>query len=376
MHYLDNSATTAVGEKAAAAVCDIMKREYGNPSSLHKMGYKASLVLENSREAVASSLGCENREVYFTSGGTEANNMAVLSSARAGRRAGNKIVTTAIEHPSVLECMKKLEDEGFRVIYIKPDCEGKITRQQLSQAIDGDTILVSVMCVNNETGLVLPIEEIPGIIKRKKAPALFHTDFVQGYGKIPCKVKKIGCDLLTVSAHKVRGPKGVGALFIKRGTKLKPRTYGGMQENRIRCGTEATPLIGGFAQAVKEFDIQGNKLKVSALQGYCMEKIREIPGIDVNSGDFPYIINISTNCVMSQTMLSFLSDKYDVCVSSGSACHKGEMSHVLKAYGYSPDRINSALRISFCSDNTREDIDAFIKGLRGGIENLVHFRTG
>lgn len=373
MHYLDNSATTCVSEKAGMVAYDIMTKEYGNPSSLHSMGYKASLILSDARGVVAKSLGAEEREVFFTSGGTEANNLAVLGAVRANHRRGNKIVTTAIEHPSVLEVMKSLENEGFQVVYIKPE-NGEITPRQFADAIDEKTILVSVMTVNNETGLVLPTEKIPAIIKRKKSPALFHTDFVQGYGKIPCKVKKIGCDLLTVSAHKVHGPKGVGAIYVKRGTRLVPRAFGGVQEGKVRSGTEPLPLIGAFASAVEDFNIEENSRKVRMLKDYCMEKLQEIQGIVTNSTDFPYIINISTNCIMSQTMLSYLADNFDVCISSGSACHKGELSHVLSAYGYDSDRINSALRISFCENNTKEDVDAFIEGLKKGLETLVRFK--
>lgn len=372
MHYLDNSATTSVSEKAAKKAYEIMTKEYGNPSSLHTMGYNASLVISEARGIVASSLGCEDREIVFTSGGTEANNLGVFGAVNANKRRGNKIVTTAIEHPSVLEAMKKLENEGFDVVYLKPE-NGEITARAFADAIDEKTILVSAMSVNNETGLVLPTDKIAGLIKRKKSPALFHTDYVQGYGKIPCRVKKLGCDLLTVSGHKVHGPKGVGALYIKKGTRIVPNTYGGMQEGKIRPGTEAIPLIGAFGVAVSDFDIEGNTAKVKELKSHCTEKLQEIQGIVTNSTDFPYIINVSTNCIMSQTMLSYLADNYNVCISSGSACHKGELSHVLSAYGYDSRRINSALRVSFCESNTKEDIDAFIDGLKKGLEVLVKF---
>lgn len=372
MHYLDNSATTAVSESSAKLAYEIMTTNFGNPSSLHKVGYEASLVLDNARSLVAKSIGCEPKEITFTSGGTEANNLAVFGAVYAKKRQGNRIVTTAIEHPSVLECMKQLENDGFEVTYIKPE-NGTITAEQFADAIDSKTILVSAMAVNNETGLVLPVERIPAIIKRKKSPALFHVDFVQGYGKLNYKVRKIGCDLMTISAHKVHGPKGVGALYIKRGTRLVPRSFGGMQENKIRCGTEALPLIAGFGKAVSEFSIEENSRKVSELFDYCKDKLSDIDGLVTNSTDFPYIINVSTNCVMSQTMLSFLADKYNVCISSGSACHKGELSHVLTAYGYDARRINSALRISFSEQNTKEDIDALVLGIKDGLKSLVHF---
>lgn len=372
MYYLDNSATTVVSDSAAKTAYDIMTKNFGNPSSLHNMGYDASLVLENARKVIASSLGAEEKEIFFTSGGTEANNLAIFGAVNAKRRQGNKIVTTAIEHPSVLESVKELEKQGFQVVYIKPE-NGEITPQQFADAIDEKTILVSAMTVNNETGLVIPTEKIPALIKRKKSPALFHTDFVQGYGKLSCRVKKIGCDLLTVSAHKVHGPKGVGALYVKKGTRILPRVFGGMQEGKLRPGTEALPLIGAFAKAVEEFNINENYQKVKELNLYLKENLEDIQGIVTNSADFPYIMNISTNCVMSQTMLSYLSDNFNVCVSSGSACHKGELSHVLSAYGYDNRRINTALRISFCESNTQEDVDMFVKGLKSGLESLVKF---
>ncbi|MCI6652532.1 MAG: cysteine desulfurase [Ruminococcus sp.] len=372
MYYLDNSATTVVSENVAKTAYDIMTKSFGNPSSLHNVGYDASLILENARKVVATSIGAEEKEIFFTSGGTEANNLAIFGAVNAKRRQGNKIVTTAIEHPSVLESVKELEKQGFQVIYIKPE-NGEITPQQFADAIDEKTILVSAMTVNNETGLVIPTEKIPAIIKRKKSPALFHTDFVQGYGKLSCRVKKIGCDLLTVSAHKVHGPKGVGALFVKKGTRILPRAFGGMQEGKLRPGTEPLPLIGAFAKAVEDFNIEENYKRVKELNQYLKENLEDIQGIVTNSGDFPYIMNISTNCVMSQTMLSYLADNFDVCVSSGSACHKGELSHVLGAYGYDNRRINSALRISFCESNTKEDVDMFVKGLKSGLESLVKF---
>lgn len=373
MHYLDNSATTAVSANSANAVMSAMTENFGNPGSLHQVGYRASLLLDDSRKTIADSLGCTAKEVYFTSGGTEANNLAVLGAANAQKRRGKRIITTAIEHASVLECMKQLEQLGFEVVYLSPDSSGKITEAQLSEAITSDTVLVSVMTVNNETGLLLPTDKIPSIIKRKKSPAIFHTDFVQGYGKLPCRVKKLGCDLLTVSAHKIHAPKGAGVLYVKNGTPIKPRSFGGLQESKLRCGTEALPLIAGFAEAVREFDIENNMAHVQQLCAYCVENLRAIPEITINSDGFPYIINFSTNCIMSQTLLTFLSDNYEVCVSSGSACHKGELSHVLTAYGYDARRVNSAIRVSFCESNTLDDVDALISGVKDGLKKLVRF---
>mgnify|MGYP000128835430 CR=1 FL=1 len=373
MIYADHAATTKMSETAKLAMLSAIEENWYNPSSLYTPGQQASGVLMDARVRISRCLGCLPKEIYFTSGGTEANNLAVMGTVNAKKRNGNKIVTTAIEHPSVLETMKVLEERGFNVVYIKPE-NGVIPLSTLEKEIDKDTILVSVMTVNNETGLVTPTEKIPAIIKKNNSKAVFHTDFVQGYGKLNCKVKKIGCDLLTVSSHKVHGPKGVGALYVKKGTRLVPNTYGGMQENKVRPGTEALPLICAFANAVEKFNVHKNYEKVKELHTYCMEQLGDIDGLTVNSTDFPYVINVSTNCVMSQTMLTYLADKYDVCISSGSACHKGELSHVLSAYGYSADRINSALRISFCESNTKEDVDALVMGIKNGLKELVKFK--
>ncbi len=371
--YLDNSATTRVSPRAAEAMMKIIGSVYGNPSSLHAKGLEAERSLRAARRTVADSIGSDESEIIFTSGGTEANNLAVLGAARARRKRGNKIVTTAFEHSSVFEACKELESEGFEVVYIEPDENGSISSDAFSQAIDGNTILVSAMYVNNELGTILPVERIQRIIKKKNAPALFHCDAVQGYGKLPIKVKKLGCDLLTVSAHKIHGPKGCGALFIKKGVHIKPLVYGGEQERKIRPGTEALPLICGFAAACEELeDIPGRLGAITQLRDYTLSKLEAIGGVVRNSPQdaLPYIINVSAVGVRSETMLHFLENK-EIYVSSGSACSKGKKSHVLSAMKLEDKRIDSALRISFSCDSTKEEADALAAAVKEGMETLV-----
>ena len=372
--YLDNSATTRVSPKAGEAIMNIINSVYGNPSSLHSKGLDAEHELIRARRIVAASVGAaDDNEIVFTSGGTEANNLAVLGAARARKKRGNKIVTTMIEHSSVFESCKELESEGFEVVYLKPDDHGHISADDLLEAVDEKTILVTMMYVNNEVGSILPVERVQSVIKKKKAPALFHIDAVQAYGKLPIKVQKLGCDLLTVSAHKIHGPKGCGALYIKKGVYIKPLVFGGEQERKIRPGTEALPLICGFAAAAQEFgDLRKKLADVKALRDYTLSRLLELDGIVQNSPDdaLPYIINVWTSYFRSETMRHYLSDN-GVCISSGSACAKGKKSHVLTAMGLDPKRTDTALRISFSSDSAQSDADALADALKNGMETLV-----
>lgn len=371
-HYLDNSATTKVSENSARKAIEIMCEKYANPSSLHSFGMEAEKELEKAREIISREIGCESEEVFFTSGGTESNNLAVIGSCLAKKRSGHKIVTTAIEHSSVIEAMEHLEKEGFQVEYLKPNENGVVTTQQIEQAVDENTILVSIMCVNNEIGSIMEIDKIRKILQRKKSSALIHTDAVQAFGKISLKVKKLSVDLMTVSSHKVHGPKGVGTLYIKKGVRILPIHFGGEQEKKIRPGTEALPLIGAFGTAVSEFCIDKNYKYVKELNDYAIEKLRKIPSVYINSSEnaLPYIINISVDKIRSETMLHFLAQK-GVYVSSGSACAKGKPSHVLSSLGLDRNRADSALRISFSDYNTKNDIDALCNALDEGIDTLV-----
>jgi cysteine desulfurase len=371
-HYLDNSATTKVSETAAKKVYEMMTENYGNPSSLHARGIKAEDELISARSSIAKALGVTSAEIYFTSGGTEANNLAVFGTVNRLKKRGNKIVTTAFEHSSVYESVKHLEENGFQTVYVKPNENGHFSIEDFENAIDKNTILVSVMAVNNELGTILPIERLKKIIEKKQSPALLHCDCVQAFGKIPLKLSKIGVDLASVSGHKVHAPKGTGALFVRKNLHIKPLLFGGEQEKKLRPGTEALPLITGFSQAVKEFDIIKNYNYIKELNAYAKKRLLELDDIVINSPEdaLPYIINFSALGIRSETMLHFLAQK-EIYVSSGSACAKGKPSHVLSAAGLSRERADSALRVSFCELNTKEDIDALISALKEGLNTLA-----
>ena len=374
--YLDNSATTRVCPEAAEKVMELMMEKYGNPSSLHTMGYEAEQEILWAREQIAKALNVLPREMVFTSGGTEANNLALFGAAQARKRMGNRIVTTAIEHSSVLEAAQELEKQGMEVVFLKPGLDGKIPLEEIKEAINERTILVSVMAVNNEVGSIQPIEKVKKIIETKKAPALFHVDAVRAFGKIPLKPAKMGIDLMTISGHKVHAPKGVGALYIGKGVRILPRTFGGEQQNRMRPGTEPASLIAGFGAAVQALpDLAEEKKSIQSLKDYAVERLCGIPMVEVNSPEdsLPYVLNISAVGVRSETMLHHLAAK-GIYVSSGSACAKGRKSHVLEAMGLSPERIASAIRISFSRYNTRADIDQLADGLQEGLQVLAKAR--
>ena len=372
-HYLDNSATTAVSAAAAEKALKVMTEIYGNPSSLHTKGIEAEKELENARRVIASKLGAQEEEIFFTSGGTEANNLALFGAAEAKKRSGRKIVVSSVEHSSVIESAKSLEQNGWDVKYISPREDGKIHPEDVAEQIDGNTTLVSIMYVNNETGAIMPVDEIFEQARAKNPQIICHTDAVQAFGKLETKAKKLGADLISVSGHKVFAPKGVGAIYIKRGVRLIPRQYGGEQEKKLRPGTEPLPLIAAFGTACGEFDIPGNFEAVSALNSYAKEKLSKIDDVLINSPQdaLPYVLNITAGRVRSETMLHFLEER-EVYVSSGSACAKGKPSHVLSAMGYNKHRADSALRISFSKHNTKEDIDALCEGIELGLKVLAH----
>lgn len=374
--YLDNSATTKPSKACVDAINKMLTESWGNPSSLHALGVSSAKEIILARSAVAESLGAEKEEIYFTSGGTEANNLALFGAVKAKKRLGNRIVTTAIEHESVLQSAQELEKQGFEVIYIQPDKYGFISEEQIKEAVNDKTILVSIMYINNEAGSVMPVEKIRRIVTKADSPALIHIDCVQAYGKIPINVKKLDADLVTVSAHKIHGPKGVGALYVNKAANLTnqnfARTFGGEQERKIRPGTEAAPLIAGFAAAVKELDLsKQQKDKIKELNAYAKAGLSEIDGIKFNSSEnaSPYIINIYVPTFMrSQTILQELSSNYNVYVSNGSACAKGKKSHVLSAMGLSNEALDKSIRISFSRYNTKEEVDLFVNALKELIE--------
>ncbi|OCN01159.1 cysteine desulfurase [Clostridium sp. W14A] len=371
--YFDNSSTTRVCREAAEKVMETMTENYGNPSSLHSLGFRAERAMDEARAAVAARLGAEKEEIYFTSGGTESNNIALFGAAHALKKRGNHIVTTQIEHPSVLNVMKRLEQEGFRVTYLKPDSFGHITAEQITGAVNVETILVSLMCVNNEVGSILPVEAAAQAVRAAGSPALVHVDAVQAFGKLPLRPRQAGIDLMSVSAHKIHGPKGVGALYVRRGVHLEPHVFGGGQEKNLRPGTEGMPLIAGFGAAVGALPEARAELRtMEELNAYCRGKLETIPEVTFNSAPdaLPYILNFSAVGVRAETMLHFLSDR-GIYLSSGSACSRGRESHVLSAMGLARERIASALRLSFSRYNTKEEIDVFAGALREGLSGLT-----
>lgn len=371
--YFDNSSTTKVCPEAAEKVMEMMTENYGNPSSLHTLGFRAEQEMTAARKAVAGLLGAKPEEIYFTSGGTESNNLALFGAAYARKKRGRRIVTTAIEHPSVANVMKRLQQEGFEVVSLKPDSFGKISPEQVKEAVTGDTVLVSMMRVNNEVGTILPVEAAAEAIRAAGAPALLHVDAVQAFGKLPLRPEKMGIDLMSVSAHKIHGPKGVGALYVRRGVHIEPYTFGGGQEKNVRPGTESSPLIAGFGAAVQALPETEQELAVlTELCTYCRSELSKIPGVELNSPEdaLPYIVNFSAGGVRAETMLHYLSSR-GIYVSSGSACSKGKESPVLSAMGLPRERIASALRLSFSRFSTKEEVELFLAALKDGLTEIT-----
>ena len=374
--YLDNSATTAVSKAAADKAYYMMTECYGNPSSLHKLGINAELAVEEAREHVAAALGAQPKNIIFTSGGTEANNTVLFGVTEALKRRGNRVIVSAVEHSSVYESAKRLSELGYDVQYAPVDDHGVVFLDKLQALLTEKTILVSVMAVNNETGSVQPTEAIAKLVKKLSPNAFFHVDAVQAFCKMPLKPVKWGVDFMTVSAHKIHGPKGVGALFIRDGARLIPLIHGGEQQRKLRPGTESAPLIAAFGEAVREADIPSNLSAIRELNTYATEKLKTLDGIRFNSPKdaLPYIINISVEGIRSETMLHHL-EQSGVYVSSSSACSKGKRSYVLAAMGLSDDCIDSSIRISFSKYNTKEDIDALLSGLISGLTTLQKARS-
>ncbi len=371
-HYLDNSATTPLCDKAKNAIAAYMDTCFGNPSSMHLLGAQALVKLDAARDIIARAVGCQAKELYFTSCGSEANNTAVFGAVRAKRREGNHLVTTAIEHPSVLNCFKQLEKDGFSVTYIKPDSDGNISEQSVRDAVRADTILVSMMYVNNETGAILPVSSIKPSLKAIGSSALIHSDCVQAFGKLPIRPATLGADLVTVSGHKLHAPKGIGALYLSQNARILPLIYGGGQEKGLRSGTEATLLIEGFAAAVSDLgSVKDNLEKLSTLCKNARERLSALDGVVINSPEnaLPYILNFSVEGIRSEIMMHHLEAR-EIYVSSGSACAKGGVSHVLSAQGLSRSRADSAIRASFSRFTDKGDIDALIDAVSQGVSTL------
>ena len=370
MIYLDNSATTKPCREAVEAMTAALTDGWANPSALYGFGIDAAYALRNARSKVAAAMGAETDRVFFTSGGTEADNWAILGTAQRFGKKHKHIITTAIEHHAVLNTMKALEAQGFEVTYLQPDAQGRIGTDALKAALRKDTILVSIMMVNNEVGSVMPIAQMAKLTHRLAPDAIFHTDAVQGFLKVPFQAKALGADLITVSSHKVHGPKGAGALYISpRLRSFPPMIHGGGQESGLRSGTEATPAIFGFAAAcsaivstLKE-DIQ----KERQLLESCMEKLGAVRGVVINGAhEAPHILNLSIPGVPTQNTINILQDA-GICVSAGSACAKGHRSHTLTAMNLSPENMDGSFRISLCRDTTEEELDKLVAVIRDEI---------
>lgn len=366
MIYLDNAATTCVSAQAAQAAFDAMTQEFANPSSLHSPGIRAEHLLDEARSRLATALGCDKQQVHFTSGGTEANNLAVLGAANAMKRKCRHIVVSAIEHPSVLECAKQLEKDGWRVSYIASSDDGHISAEDVADAVCEDTALVSVMCVNNEVGAIQPIGEICKAVKRRNAATLVHSDCVQALFKVEGRLCDTGADILTVSAHKLHAPKGAGAIYVKKGVRLLPNAHGGGQEKAIRPGTEPVPAIAGFGAACGEWLENGQEWRahMRKVLDHIIRGLSDIDGLTVIGGsDAPHILSVSPGRYPSEVIMRMLEQR-GIYVSSGSACSKGRRSHVLSAMGVKPNVIDSAVRISLSHDTTEDDADELISAMR------------
>ena len=367
MIYLDNSATTRPCNEAVDAMHTAMTDHWANPSGLYNFGIDVSRQLHAARGKVASALGAEPDRVFFTSGGTEADNWAIFSSVKRMGKRGRHIVTTAIEHHAVLNCMKELESQGYEVTYLQPDEKGCITANDLKAALRKDTILISIMMVNNEVGSVMPIAQMVKAARRICPDTIFHTDAVQGFLKIPFRAKALGADLISISSHKIHGPKGAGALYISPRLKtFPPYLIGGGQENNFRSGTEATPAIFGFAAACEAgiATMQEDISREKSLLDKLMQNLESMEGVQINGcHDAPHILSLSIPGVPTQNTINILQDA-GILVSAGSACAKGHRSHTLTAMHLSPERMDSSFRVSLSRETTDEDIGALIAGIK------------
>ena len=367
MIYLDNSATTRPCTQAVEAMNRALTQDWANPSALYDFGINAARELRAARHSVAAAMGAEPDRVFFTSCGTEADNWAVYGTVKRLGKRGKHIITTAMEHHAILNCMKDLEAQGYEITYLQPDSKGNISLEDFKNALRKDTILVSVMMVNNEVGSVQPIAQMAKLIHRLCPDAFFHTDAVQGFLKVPFQAKTLGADLISVSSHKIHGPKGAGALYISPRLKSFPALIqGGGQEGGYRSGTEATPAIFGFAAAAEAGSktFREDSQREQALLNTLCEELRALPGVTVNGAhDAPHILSVAIPGLPTQNSINLLQNE-GICVSAGSACAKGHRSHVLTAMGIDGDTIDSAFRISLSRETTPEEIGLLVKAVR------------
>lgn len=370
MIYLDNSATTKPCQAAVDTMISTLTDGWANPSALYNFGIEAAKALRSARNKVAAALGAEPDRVFFTSGGTEADNWAIFGTARRFGKKNKHIITTAIEHHAILNCVKELEASGFEITYLQPNESGEITPEALKSAIRPDTIFVSIMMVNNETGAVMPIEKMAKLTHRLNPNTIFHTDAVQGFLKVPFQAKALGADLISVSSHKIHGPKGAGALYISPKLKSFPALLsGGGQESNFRSGTEAMPAIMGFAAACESVSktLRQDIAREAELKEYLVSKLSELDGIMINGAhQAPHILSLSIPGIPTQNIINILQDS-DICVSAGSACAKGHRSHTLTAMKLSPEVMDSSFRVSISRETTKEELDCLIRVIQSDI---------
>lgn len=373
--YLDNAATTKPSSEAIEAALGCMTDNYGNPSSLHTKGLKAQIVIDEARKIIARELSCPPECIYFTSGATESNNSAIFGAAKSYGKRCPKIITTSVEHASVKAALNELEKQGFEVVRISPDSSGKISSEEFVSAIDDRTCLVSMMMVNNETGYILPVGSVFSAVKKRFPQCLTHCDAVQGFMKLPLRMKSLNADMISLSSHKLYGCKGAGALYVRKGLHLSGLLFGGGQEKGFRPGTENVPMIAAFGAAVKSLSGTTDKRysEITSLKNAFTERISSIEGAVINSGDdcSPYIINISVPGIRSEIMLHYLESK-EIYVSSGSACSKGAQSGVLAEFGFNTRLSDSALRISLSHTNTASELMTLADAIEEAKKKLIH----
>lgn len=372
--YLDNAATTRVCPEAADIAYKTMLETYGNPSSTHTKGREAKAVLDNARKQLAAALDCAPGEVYFTSCGSEGDNWAIINGAESMRRKGLHIISSEVEHDAVRKSMDELKRRGFEVTMLKPESDGSISPEAVAAALRPDTVLVSLMMVNNETGAVTDIAAVAKALKKAKSIALLHTDAVQGFMKVPFSAKRLGADMITVSGHKIHAPKGIGALYIKTGVKIKPYIIGGAQESGLRAGTEAMPQIAAFGKACELAKASMNDAteRMAQLRQYAVGRIvAEMPEAIIIGGGAPHILSVSLPGWRSEVLMNFLEAR-SVFVSRSSACKKGGRSHVLEAMGLPAEVIDGAVRISLSRYTTKDELDELCSALKDAHDNLAH----
>ena len=366
MIYLDNAATTPVPAAVADTMYDVLTHHFGNPSSQYPAGQEMKKAVEGWRAVIAGALHCPPERLYFTSCGTESDNWAIQAAIWQGRHTGKHIITTAVEHSAVLEPCKLLQQQGYEVTYLAPDKTGHVTAEQVAQALREDTVLVSMMLVNNETGCIFPVQEVARLLREKNSRALLHCDAVQGFLKVPCDPVGWGVDLMSLSAHKIGGPKGAGALYTAPELRnLRPLLPGGGQEGGLRSGTEATAQIAGFARAValRQENLAEKLRHMADIKAYCREKLLSIPGVvPVGQGEAPHILAVSLVGYPSANIVTDLGAK-GICISAGSACHRGKASHVVSALHLDKKTAAGVIRVSFGPETTRADIDGLYQAL-------------